>query len=178
MKLSSNGRKDVITELSNYLLDKGLVLSKDNYLDIGYSLANDRFANQIKNIKLGGRTGPTKGSANYKTRMYHNVQASFRDINLYAIAKGIELPLGYIYIISNPAFPGYLKVGSAKDAETRLNSYQTYSPFRDYKLEYYILTADFRAVEKSLHVLLECNGEWTRKSRKEIKDLIISWGLV
>ena len=43
---------------------------------------------------------------------------------------------GYLYIISNNNFPGYYKVGVTSDIKSRLRTYQTASPLRNYKIEY------------------------------------------
>ena len=43
---------------------------------------------------------------------------------------------GYVYVISNPAWKGWYKVGMAVDSQDRCGSYQTSSPHRDYRLEY------------------------------------------
>ena len=40
----------------------------------------------------------------------------------------------YIYVISNPAIDGWLKVGKTKNLTTRLNTLQTGSP-HEYKYE-------------------------------------------
>ena len=41
---------------------------------------------------------------------------------------------GYVYVIVNDAWPDWVKLGCAKDADDRLSNYQTYSPFRDYRV--------------------------------------------
>ena len=48
-------------------------------------------------------------------------------------AKQTSEKRGFVYIITNPAYPGYVKIGKALDVLSRLNSYHTYSPKRDYK---------------------------------------------
>ena len=45
---------------------------------------------------------------------------------------------GYLYIITNENFPGWVKVGVTKDLDARLNNYQTASPHRNYRLVYSI----------------------------------------
>jgi len=71
---------------------------------------------------------------------------------------------GQVYIIVNPAFPGWCKVGMAVDAEDRLKQYQTSSPYRDYELIKAYNTDDRREAEKAAHDLLakshERKGEW------------------
>jgi len=78
-----------------------------------------------------------------------------------------EVEDGYVYIIKNPAWKGWVKVGMAIDAFDRTNAFQTGSPFRDYVLvdkEYF---EDRRFAEKFIHHKLqplakERNGEWFR----------------
>lgn len=41
---------------------------------------------------------------------------------------------GYVYAIVNDAWPDWVKLGCAKNVDDRLTSYQTYSPFRDYRV--------------------------------------------
>ena len=72
---------------------------------------------------------------------------------------------GYVYLIENPAWVGWLKIGMAIDAEDRCNKYQTGSPFRDYELLHTFNTSNrnraetlaLRAAEK---ICLERRGEW------------------
>lgn len=76
-------------------------------------------------------------------------------------AKGIKE--GYVYIISNPAWPEYIKVGSSIDVSTRLDTYQTYSPYRDYKLEKYFLSLDRFTDEKELISKgMDTRNEWVK----------------
>lgn len=79
----------------------------------------------------------------------------YNNISLMAIlygnngmtAKGMRA--GYVYAITNPAWPDYIKIGSAVDVYDRLNSYQTSAPNRDYCLERYIFVEDRLAVERA-----------------------------
>lgn len=72
---------------------------------------------------------------------------------------------GYVYVITNKAWNGWVKIGMAIDAEDRLNGYQTSSPHRDYVLEHKVYSADRRAAEQEAHTKailksVEHNGEW------------------
>jgi len=71
---------------------------------------------------------------------------------------------GQVYVLVNPAFPGWCKIGMAVDAEDRLKQYQTSSPYRDYELIKAYDVADRRKAEKFAHDLLEKRherkGEW------------------
>ena len=78
---------------------------------------------------------------------------------------GIES--GFVYVMVSPAYPGYVKIGSAVDHEVRLATYQTGTPFRDYRMIHIALVGDRRAAEVS--ALLRCpgrvgNSEWFRCS--------------
>lgn len=88
--------------------------------------------------------------------------------------KGIKP--GFVYAITNPAWSDYIKIGCAIDVYDRLNSYQTSSPKRDYKLETYVFVDDRLNFEKMIHNKYECDGEWVKTSRVpvEFSDLFKS----
>tara|TARA_Y100000817_G_scaffold307582_1_gene294226 strand:- start:440 stop:967 length:528 start_codon:yes stop_codon:yes gene_type:complete len=71
---------------------------------------------------------------------------------------------GQVYVICNPAFPSWCKVGMAVDAEDRLKQYQTSSPHRDYELIKCYSAYDRREAEVLAHTELEKHymrkGEW------------------
>ena len=82
---------------------------------------------------------------------------------------------GYVYVISNPAWEGWFKVGMAVDAYDRCAQYQTSSPYRDYVVEYCKYFEDRRKAESSAHALLEGveqRGEWFRAELSVIKNKI------
>ncbi len=86
---------------------------------------------------------------------------------------------GYVYIISNPAWGGWKKVGMAIDAYDRCSAFQTSSPLRDFKVEYCKHFSDRRVAEKKTHEALfdldiERAGEWFKTSTKQIKQIIQS----
>jgi len=96
----------------------------------------------------------------YKAGRYKSFgDAAFSSLENYETAKE-----GQVYIIVNPAFPSWCKIGMAVDAEDRLKHYQTSSPYRDYKLIATYDTEDRREAEKAAHDLLakshERRGEW------------------
>lgn len=67
--------------------------------------------------------------------------------------------------MSNPAWPGYVKIGSAIDIDKRLTSYQTACPHRAYRLEASAYVADRRAIEQELMLSLrqyKHQHEWFR----------------
>ena len=57
---------------------------------------------------------------------------------------------GYLYIIINKSWPGWLKVGTTRNLKTRLQSYQTSSPFRDYEVIYSIKHPEYLQAEQNI----------------------------
>ena len=84
---------------------------------------------------------------------------------------------GQVYIITNPAWDGWVKVGMAVDAMDRIKNYQTSSPFRDYTLLYSYEVNDRRAGEAAAHARLakECDNinEWFRLPPAIANELIL-----
>jgi len=87
---------------------------------------------------------------------------------------------GTVYLIVNPAWPGFVKLGSAVDARARLHTYQTGSPFRDYEIAAVATFNDCREAELILHEQLRGhrvgNTEWFRlhpeDARNHLKRLL------
>jgi hypothetical protein len=70
---------------------------------------------------------------------------------------------GYIYVITNPAWPGNCKVGRTYVVAERLRTYQTGSPRRDYALHHVREFDDVRDAERMLGKALagyRTRGEW------------------
>ena len=85
--------------------------------------------------------------------------AAFKSLQNYETSKQ-----GQVYVIINPSFPRWCKVGMAVDANDRLKQYQTASPFRNYKLMAVYDTDNRRQSETEAHAELdkhfEKRGEW------------------
>jgi hypothetical protein len=83
---------------------------------------------------------------------------------------------GYVYVMTNPAWPDWVKVGMAVDAKDRLNSYQTSCPFRDYMLYYSYKAKDRRKAEFEAHSKLdekfERRKEWFRCTPEEAIEVL------
>jgi hypothetical protein len=81
---------------------------------------------------------------------------------------------GELYLITNPAFEGWVKVGMAVDARDRLKNYQTSTPFRDFEIQSFCKVNDRRAAEAELHRRLskiyEQRGEWFKCSVNNARD--------
>ena len=102
---------------------------------------------------------------------------SFEDAAFSSLRNYKHTKSGYVYVISNPAWKGWVKIGMAIDAEDRLKSYQTSSPYRDYQLLHSVYVTDRRAIEKKAHrkigkIAEEKQNEWFKVDAIEAIDCI------
>lgn len=70
---------------------------------------------------------------------------------------------GFVYVISNPAWPRHAKIGRAYDPESRVRGYQTGCPNRSYELRHAVYFRDAHKAEAEMHARLEpfrASGEW------------------
>ena len=59
---------------------------------------------------------------------------------------------GFIYIMSNPAYPGNLKIGqTSKDPEERRKDLGSTGVLEDFVLEYYAFVEDYELLEIKVH---------------------------
>lgn len=90
---------------------------------------------------------------------------------------------GFIYIISNPAWPDKVKVGMSVDPLERLSTFNTGDPYRAYKLECWAFFSEVKSVETYLHKKFHLNrlNEWVdlnTYSLSLIKEEVISASLL
>jgi hypothetical protein len=129
-----------------------------------------RISNALSNPKHNPKNNPKRMYVNgkyvpkshplYKAGTYK----SFEDAAFSSLEKYQSSTEGQVYIVTNPSFPEWVKVGMAVDAEDRLRGYQTSSPFRDYELFYSWSVHDRRAAETEAHSILK---EWTAGKKNE-----------
>ena len=84
---------------------------------------------------------------------------SFGEAAFTALQKDIQIKEGYVYAIRNKAWPEWVKIGKAIDAQDRLNGYQTSSPMRDYELIHAVYFDDRNQAERDAHTSAERKGE-------------------
>lgn len=120
------------------------------------------------NGKYVPKTHPLYKAGKYK---------GFEEAAFSSLANYDTSPEGQVYIITNPAWDGWVKVGMAVDAMDRIKNYQTSSPFRDYTLLYAYEVNDRRAGEAAAHARLakECDNinEWFRLPSAIANELIL-----
>jgi hypothetical protein len=146
------------------------------YLCSGCRDAHNAIVNKNRmwvNGKYISNSHPLHKAGRYKT---------FDDAAFAALEKDVKQKSGYVYAIRNPAWPEWVKIGKAVDAEDRLSSYQTSSPMRDYKLIHSIYFDDRSAAEKKAHILAALktthpwnkndNGEWFKLTEEQAIEIL------
>jgi hypothetical protein len=94
-----------------------------------------------------------------------------------SIAMFDKISHGEVYIITNPAWKGWIKIGMAVESKDRLKGYQTSSPLRDYKLRYSKAFLNRRDAETKAHTLCsehaeQVENEWFKMPIKKAIQLI------
>ena len=124
--------------------------------------------NMYINGKYISRSHPLYKSGKYKT---------FEGAAFSALEGYEKTTEGYVYIINNPCWDGWIKIGMAIDAEDRCNNYQTSSPYRDYNLYYKRFFQDRKTAEQTAHNIVskistKRNGEWFKINKNDAKGII------
>jgi len=141
-----------------------------------YNAKYNSFSNPLSmyvNGKYVSRKHPLYKPGKYK---------SFGDLAFGSLKNYSKIKEGYVYAIVNAAWPEWVKIGKALDAEDRLNGYQTSSPMRDYKLVYSVHFEDRNVAERKAHTLAAFktahpwnkhdNGEWFKLTEIEAIEIL------
>jgi len=125
------------------------------------------------NGKYISKSHPLHKSGTYK---------SFGELAFGSLKNYSQIKEGYVYAIVNAAWPEWVKIGKALDAEDRLSGYQTSSPMRDYKLVYSVHFEDRSVAERKAHTLAAFktahpwnkhdNGEWFKLTEVEAIEIL------
>lgn len=121
------------------------IFNKGRYL----GMSREAFLSMVKNADI------------IKVRQAHRVSTLYKDSD----SRYSTIKEGYIYAVINDAWPGWYKIGTALLPEKRLASYQTSTPFRDFKLVYEAFTNDRVVTERKAHnffdgMAADRRGEW------------------
>jgi len=138
-----------------------------------YVTPNNKIYNP-KRMHVNGKYISTKHPL-YKAGTYK----SFGDAAFSSLLNYTKSKEGEVYVIANKAWSGWVKIGMTVDAEDRLSSYQTSSPYRDYLLLHKVFFADRRRAESTAHSLAseiakERMNEWFRMSPSDAIKIINS----
>ena len=114
------------------------------------------------NGKYISQSHPLYKAGKYKT---------FDDAAFSSLTNYNTTSSGHVYAMANEAWPEWVKIGKAVDAEDRLSSYQTSSPLRDYTMVHYAYTDDRNIAERQAHILADKLGdkrnEWFKISNED-----------
>ena len=143
-----------------------------NHCDVSLDDTTWSVGNIRKNNYICRRCDTIKGRRNRLKRLALTI---FRS----AEKQYNQVKAGHVYILTNPAWPEWIKVGMAIDAQDRCSSYQTSSPFRDYTLEYAVSSEDRRTDEAKAHTKLaliaeDRRGEWFKVSVPQAKECMMT----
>tara|TARA_R110000851_G_scaffold320852_1_gene485941 strand:- start:27 stop:551 length:525 start_codon:yes stop_codon:yes gene_type:complete len=129
--------------------------------------ANKNHIRMYVNGKYIPKTHPLFKAGRYK---------SFGDAAFAALERDTKVKEGYVYAISNAAWPEWIKIGKAIDAEDRLNGYQTSSPMRDYKLIHSVYFDDRNVAELKAHTIAQGVGtrrnEWFKMTAEQALEVL------
>ncbi len=181
---------------NKHCLDCNVELTKDNWylsrrvrgekicIDC-FSLFNKaRMTIKNKRMSIGNTNHPfhavyrTQGKlAAYKAMGIINHNNKLEFIKKETLALYDQIKEGEVYIITNPAWKGWIKIGMAVDSEDRCKGYQTSSPLRDFKLKFKKYFTNRRTAEQKAHTLCsqkaeKRKGEWFKLDMKVAKDII------
>ena len=151
-----------------YYPETGTSISSGNHTRERASTLRKRFNQAMYvNGKYISKKHPLHKPGRYKT---------FEDAAFSSLAKYETSVEGQVYIITNPNFDGWVKVGMAIDSQDRLNGYQTSSPFRDYQLHSFWDVANRRGAEAAAHAELEKTyerrGEWFKCTPEQATEVV------
>ena len=141
---------------------------KDNIESIKrYDVKRDTIRNVIRNPATNAKRMTVNGK--YVSRKHPlwkiGNYKSFNDAAFSSFVNYNKTTKGDVYLITNDAWPEWIKVGKAGDAADRLKNYQTSDPFRAYKLQHSITLENRHTGEVKAHKELEAlstdrKNEW------------------
>ena len=149
----------------------GAELTDDNWVKsfkkIGYRKCKECLA--ITNSLSNPRHNPKNYPKNNPKRMYVNGKyistkhplykpgkyKTFNDAAFSSLVNYVLSTEGEVYILKNPAWKNWYKIGKAIESTDRCNGYQTGSPHRDYELVTYKKFKHRGVAEKMAHSLAE-----------------------
>lgn len=115
----------------------------------------------------------TSGTFSSRGDLRYNIKLLCLSLIKFKQENKLPIKEGFVYFISNPAWPNSFKVGMSIEPKKRLASYQTYSPNRDYMLHHWSFWFDKRKGEKFVHDLYDSNRdhEWIFIGNKRLPKI-------
>ena len=80
--------------------------------------------------------------------------------------------IGFIYILENPVYKKHIKIGKTFHLSSRLSTYNTGSPFKDYYYSYTKETEYYKIIENYFNDNFNSENEWYELTREEAITII------
>lgn len=159
MKIAKNNRDEKIAVVESLVGNQ--ILEEDELIKLTteYIVTSKR----LKGAK--GNSPFLEGTKQYKKAWIDSYERALASVLLYCFKNEIKSSIGYLYFIESESHKGYVKIGYSQDVETRLNTYQTCSPHRDFKIVKYLILKNPEQAEKIALNLLShksVGGEWIK----------------
>ena len=155
--LNDHERRIIDLMIYQRLLPDSIFNIEETHLNFFISTYNDVFGN---NVSGGLRK---KSNARFARRL---AGLTLLKLNFSRGASFKDVKSGIVYMIDNPIYPDHYKIGMTIDLKSRLDSYQTYDPYRRFKVIKYDFVLDRVLGEKKVlnhpQIAREC-GEWVKK---------------
>jgi hypothetical protein len=164
--------KEKEEDLTSYTKDRPVKEDNDlwYYSPSGYRQRVSTHAAKNKNrMFVNGKYIPASHPL-HKAGRYKSLDDAWSHNKIETVSQG------EVYAIVNDAWPEWVKVGKAVDAEDRLNGYQTSSPYRNYTILTTLKAENRHEAEREMHHLftdnaLERRGEWFKITTAKTKEL-------
>lgn len=105
------------------------------------------------------------------------IPREFRAVTVRAAERERHDPHGFVYVLVHPCFPGFCKIGWARDLNKRLSEYNVGDPNKRYRMSAWGYFADAEAAEGSYHASFAAarikGGEWFEAVEKQAALAII-----
>jgi len=143
--------------------------------------------NQIRALKerlVGGRRSLYKLSAEVRSALTEQARGLWDAGKSYQDAYlGEQTRMdGFVYVMTNPAWPNHVKIGRAFDPKSRLANFNTGCPYKDYKMQCTVFFEDAKRAESHVHSVLsywrDDSKEWfsvtPQQAEHEIRKLVLN----
>lgn len=164
---------DKFQNILNVMIERGIVPREGQFL-----ITNEMLESSIQ---INGELQKSSKNLQPSDRRYHRKLTGLNLLKLNELRSDnvevkkkskIKQNCGMLYIISNPAFEKFKKIGITQNLNKRLDVYQTYDPFRRFEVEKVVFIQRVREAEKFVINKYQMNmakGEWVPDI--EIKSL-------
>ena len=120
--------------------------------------------NPTKNKLMLYINGKYISRADPRYKMFKPGRYKISDGLIEAGNVGLDKKEGYIYVLVNPHFENWVKIGMAENVDKRLSQFNTAYPERDGQMVYTVKVSNMRKAEKKAHTIA---GKLAKRTEKE-----------